>query len=104
MANLREGEINAQELQEKLSTGQPPVVVDVREPYEYAQGHIAGCTPMPMGSVPARMHELPKDRDVVVICRSGSRSGVVTQMLRSAGHKAFNLTGGLLGWKGPLER
>lgn len=104
MASIREGEMTSRELMARKSSEQAPVVLDVREPYEYAQGHIEGSRHIPMGSIPLRMHELPKDREIVVVCRSGSRSGVITHLLRGAGYEARNLVGGLLGWNGPLER
>ena len=97
-------EISPRELEERLGGAEPPLVVDVREPGEYAQGHIPGCTLMPLGVLGARLAELPKDRELVVVCRSGGRSAMATQHLTKAGYKALNMAGGMMAWRGPVER
>lgn len=74
-------------------------VVDVREDDEWAAGHAAGATHIPLGQVMAREAELPRDRDVLFICGSGSRSGRATQLLLRAGHpRVFNIEGGTKAW------
>ncbi len=81
-------------------------VLDVREPDEWAVGHIAGSLHVPMGDVAARVGEVTRDRRVVVVCRSGSRSMVVAEALGAAGYDAVNLAGGLQAWAAddlPLE-
>ena len=74
-------------------------IIDVREPYEFAGGAIAGATLIPLGSLPARLDEVPADRDVVVYCHSGSRSARAVEILRGAGFsRARHLRGGYVAW------
>jgi len=73
-------------------------VVDVREPGEYAGGHVPGATLAPMGELPSRLTELPKDRPVYVICASGNRSLSMTSVLIRAGHDAYSVSGGTGAW------
>lgn len=73
-------------------------VVDVREPAEFAQGHIRGAVHMPMGQLAGRMSELDSSRRVHVICASGNRSRAMTDLLRSAGFDAYSVTGGVQAW------
>lgn len=72
--------------------------LDVREPYEWASGHIDGAVHVPMSQLGARQDEIAQDRTVVVVCRSGSRSAMVTRALQNAGYDAENLDGGLQAW------
>lgn len=98
-------QISAQELAEKLEKEQAPVIVDVREPEEFAEGHIPGARLIPLGTVPDRLGEIPKDQDVVVVCKAGGRSTAACQHLLAAGYQRIqNLTGGMMGWTGPVER
>jgi len=97
-------QISSQELAEQLSKDPSTVIVDVREPEEFAEGHIPGARLIPLGTVPERMGEIPSDREVMVVCRSGGRSTAACQHLQAAGYRVKNLTGGMLGWQGPVER
>ena len=91
-------EITPAALKTRLATPDPPVVLDVREPWEQDIARLPGTLDIPMNEVPARLAELPKERDIVVMCRSGGRSSRVTQYLEQQGYRAANLTGGILGW------
>lgn len=73
--------------------------LDVREPHEWAVGHIEGATHIPMSQLGARQDEIAQDRKVVCVCRSGNRSGMVTQALVNAGYDAENLEGGMQAWE-----
>lgn len=76
------------------------VMVDVRTPEEYARdGHIAGSRLMPLATVPVRSNELPIDRTIVCVCRSGARSGAACEALARQGFDVINLRGGMLGWR-----
>lgn len=76
------------------------VVLDVREPSEYAEGHIPGVSLIPMGQVPDRLSEIPKDKTVIVTCRSGNRSGQITDYLRQQGYtNVHNMEGGIVAWQ-----
>ena len=101
--------IEAADLQARLETvspeaGKPPYLLDVREAGEYKGGRIPGSVLIPMGFVPQRLEEVPKDREIVCICQSGARSGRVAQWLNTQGYTAVNLRGGMLAWRGKVER
>ena len=72
--------------------------VDVREPDEFAAGHVPGAVNIPMGQLSNRLDELDRDRRQVVICRSGNRSDAMTDVLISAGFEASNMLGGTQEW------
>lgn len=75
------------------------LLLDVREDDEWAAGHIEGATHIPMSGLLARVAEVPKDRDVVVVCRVGSRSQQVTAYLLQNGWSTVrNLDGGVVSW------
>lgn len=97
-------QISAQELEQQLKAASQPFLLDVREPSEYQQGHIPGSRLMPLGGLAERLSELPKERPIVAICRSGARSGVATTMLHKAGFQVRNMSGGMNAWRGPVER
>ena len=76
-----------------------PVVVDVREPWEYQQGHVPGAVLMPLGQLSKRIRELNPDHPVAVICASGSRSQSAAAMLGQKGFKTvYNVVGGTGAW------
>jgi phage shock protein E len=75
-------------------------LLDVREQWEYDEGHIPGITLLPMGEVPNRMDEIPTDKEVIVTCRTGNRSGQVTEFLRQNGFdNVHNMQGGIVAWE-----
>ena len=93
--------ITAAELARRLDEPNPPLVVDVRMPEEYSQnGHIAGTRLLPLPVLLQRNEELPRDREIVFVCRSGSRSGVACEQLANLGFEhTVNLVGGMIAWK-----
>lgn len=75
-------------------------VLDVREPDEWEAGHAPGAHHLPMMEVPARMAEIPTDQEVVVVCRSGGRSGqVVSYLMGNGWDNVRNLDGGMEAWQ-----
>ena len=75
------------------------LLVDVRTPAEYAEQHIPDSLLIPLDELPDRLAELPKDKDIVVVCRSGNRSKEGTAILRDAGFaRSTCMTGGLRAW------
>jgi adenylyltransferase/sulfurtransferase len=91
-------DITAPDLADRLARGDV-AVVDVREPYELAICRIDGALAIPLGDLPHRLHELPRDVDLVLVCRVGARSAQAAAFLRANGFpRARNLQGGLLAW------
>ncbi len=84
---------------ELKSTLQDAFVLDVREPQEYDDGHVPGATLMPLATVPVRHSELPKDRAIYVICRTGGRSFTGATWLAQQGYDVRNVTGGIVEWQ-----
>lgn len=75
-------------------------ILDVREPGEWAEYHVPGSTLIPLAELPARIGEVPADRDVVVVCRSGNRSASGRDVLLGAGRQSVtSLAGGLAQWR-----
>jgi DMSO/TMAO reductase YedYZ molybdopterin-dependent catalytic subunit/rhodanese-related sulfurtransferase/glyoxylase-like metal-dependent hydrolase (beta-lactamase superfamily II) len=74
------------------------LLLDVRDPEEWCSTHAPGSMLLPTGRVHARQNELPRDRAIVVMCRSGGRSAAVTALLRRSGFDAVNLAGGMCAW------
>ncbi|WP_438313514.1 rhodanese-like domain-containing protein [Sporosarcina sp. FA9] len=96
-------EITTVELQTMLEKGDVLNLIDVRENDEVAEGVIPGAKHIPLGDVEARMEELDKTAEYIVICRSGGRSGRATQFLSDAGYDVTNMVGGMLEWNGKTE-
>lgn len=83
------------------------LLVDVRTGKEYEEGHIPGARHIPYDQMEERAGELDevKDRDILLICRSGRRSVIAANILAEKGfRKLFNLKGGMLEWSGPTEK
>ena len=93
-------EITARELQEYLAiTKPPPLLLDVREPQEFAICHIAGSRHIPMNQVPQALDQLDPERETIVICHHGMRSARVANYLEQVGFdKVLNLAGGIHAW------
>lgn len=90
-------EVSVAEADELREAG--ALVLDVREPSEWATGHIEDATLIPLGELAARVDELPRDRDVVVVCRSGNRSAQGRDVLLAAGFLAVtSMAGGMTDW------
>lgn len=74
-------------------------LLDVREHDEWDAGHVSGAVHIPMRELGSRQSELPTDRTILCVCRSGNRSGMVTKSLAEAGYAIENLDGGLQSWE-----
>ena len=90
--------VSAVELNDKLKQPKRPLVLDVRQPDEFRTGHIIGAKLIPVNELGRRLNELPKDKEIVCVCASGSRSRSATKMLLSAGYNAVNMNGGMMTW------
>lgn len=75
------------------------LLIDVREPFEYASGHVPGAVPIAMHLVPLRVGDIPLDREVFIICATGNRSWQVCHYLSENGISATNVSGGTMAWQ-----
>jgi len=99
-----EFEITPLELKAKMDRGDDFVLVDVREPEEYAIARIPGSRLVPLRTVPERINELSSADDIVVHCRSGVRSAQAVEFMKQAGYrKVKNLVGGILRWSDDVD-
>lgn len=81
------------------------ILIDVREPAEYAFGHIPGACSIPFGQLEERINEIPKDQPIYLVCRTGVRSDLAAQWLTKQGLKhVFNVVPGMSEWTGPIEQ
>lgn len=91
----------APEVVAELNAQDAITVVDVREDWEYDEGHIEGAQLIPLGTLRDRVDEIPTDQPVVLVCRSGNRSGQAFRFLQQQGFdNVHNMTGGMLAWEG----
>ena len=96
---VRDWEITAVELKKKLDAGEKPFILDVREPNEYQINRIPGSVLIPLGELPRRYQELPKDREIISQCKMGNRSAKAMDFLKTVGFtNVKNLKGGILDW------
>jgi len=92
--------IEPEEVRRRLDAGETLFVVDVREDEEVAAGMIPGARHIAMGTIPERLDDIPRDGEVILVCRSGNRSGRVYEFLESHGYRnTKNMTGGMLAWE-----
>ena len=90
--------IGVAEAKAKVEAGDA-LLVDVREPNEWQAGHIAGATHIPLGTIASRADTLPKDREILLICRTGNRSAMAQERLAQAGlTNSTNVAGGMTAW------
>jgi rhodanese-related sulfurtransferase len=96
----------APERVKELVEGGEAQLVDVREPYEWDAGRIAGALHIELERLAGRAEELDREKPVIFQCRMGRRSALATQAFRAAGYDAYNMTGGIKAWSDaglPLE-
>ena len=96
-------EITVQELKQMLDSKSDFQLIDVREPYELEIASIGG-DPIPMGEVMNKLDKINRSKPVVIYCRSGKRSGVITNALEAQGFSnVHNLQGGILAWSDQID-
>lgn len=93
----KEGQVSPVQAQQLIADG--ALLLDVREPHEYQAGHAPKAKHIALGVVGHRQAELPKDRTIVAVCRSGRRSDTAATQLRTAGFTVVNLSGGMQAWQ-----
>lgn len=97
--------IDLKKLRNKMDGEAPFTILDVREPAEFAFGHIPGAINIPLGELEERFSEIDKDKEVDVICRTGSRSDLASQKLANNGYQNVkNVIPGMSKWEGPIEK
>lgn len=97
-------ELAPQQLKARLDAGEPLVVLDVREPWEYDTARIAGSLHIPMMTVPGRLDELDPAAPTAVVCHHGVRSLQVALFLEQAGFQTlYNLRGGIDAWSREVD-
>ncbi|MDL4839607.1 rhodanese-like domain-containing protein [Aquibacillus rhizosphaerae] len=96
-------EVTPVEVEQALGEENEVNIIDVREDVEVASGIIPTAIHIPLGDVESRMDELNKDKDYIIVCRSGQRSAHACQFLDSHGYKVANMVGGMLDWQGPTK-
>ena len=97
-------EITPAELRDKLHDGGNVVLLDVREPHEWAISHLEGALLIPQGDLPTRMSELNTADEIVLLCRSGERSALALNLLHDAGFRRLkNLVGGVNAWARTID-
>ncbi|MFC7686672.1 sulfurtransferase TusA family protein [Ureibacillus sp. GCM10028918] len=95
--------ISNEEIIDRASNG--GMILDVREEAEYAFGHIEGSKSIPLGELEDRLNELDKDQEILVICRTGTRSDLAAQKLAEKGFaKVVNVLPGMSSWNGDLSK
>ncbi|HET7626905.1 MAG TPA: rhodanese-like domain-containing protein [Bacillales bacterium] len=96
-------EITPNEVRELLRAGKKVSIIDVREDEEVAAGKIPEAKHIPMGEIPDKLDELDKATEHILVCRSGNRSGRVTEFLQGQGYRVKNMSGGMLEWEGEVS-
>lgn len=98
-------EITVDQLKQQLASEHPPLLLDVREPWEYATAHIPNSTNIPMHEVPGRaFNELNEEQPIAVMCHHGARSLSVADWLRQQGfNKAQSVKGGIDLWSQVID-
>lgn len=92
-------DLSPAQLSERLAAPEPPLLLDVREPWEYEHCRIEDSVLVPMGTIPAQCSKLDPNRETVVICHHGVRSRQVAHFLERTGFtQVFNLAGGVDAW------
>lgn len=96
-------EITPTEFAARRNRGDDLTLLDVREDWELGVARVTDIVHIPMGQVADRLHEISRDKTVVVLCRSGRRSLEVAKFLQQNGFDAVNLAGGILAWSRELD-
>jgi len=103
--NMKNGipQLSVKDLKRRIDNGEDLFLLDVREPYEYQIAQIGG-TLIPQNDVPNRLAEIPRDKEIVVQCRSGARSQRIAEFLMQSGYtNVVNLAGGILAWADEID-
>ncbi len=92
--------VSAAEAKQLIDGSRPPFILDVRQPEEFKGGHIPNAVLVPLNELGNQMGKLPKDVDILTVCRSGARSSAAARLLAEQGFRVVNLRGGMMAWEG----
>ena len=96
-------EISVQELKEKIDNGEDFQLIDVREDFEYQVSNLGGEL-IPLGGILIETDKIDKDKEVIIMCRSGKRSAAAVMQLEAQGFtNLYNLYGGILAWQEDID-
>jgi rhodanese-related sulfurtransferase len=93
------GSISPAEAYQRLQARPEVVIVDVRQPVETRSGTVPGAVLIPLSEFGRRLDELPRDRPILTICRSGHRSPLAARQLKQAGYDVTDVDGGMMAWE-----
>lgn len=97
-------QIAVRALRERMDSGEPCILLDVREPFEFEMARIEGASLIPLGQLPVRWQELDREKEIFVLCHSGVRSERAAEYLRSAGFaRVANVAGGIDAWSEEVD-
>ncbi|MEW6523333.1 MAG: rhodanese-like domain-containing protein [Bacillota bacterium] len=96
--------LSVAEVQQRHAAGGEFLIIDVREPEEFAAGHIPGAKLIPLAELQVRMSELDRGVEIIVVCLTDNRSARATRILVQAGFDAKHMRGGMLQWRGPVVK
>ncbi|MDC3424336.1 rhodanese-like domain-containing protein [Aquibacillus sp. 3ASR75-11] len=100
---LKIEEVKPFDIARRLKNDENLNIIDVREDNEVETGKIPGAKHIPLGEILTRTDELDKDKEYIMVCRSGNRSGLASDWLTDKGFKVKNMAGGMSEWDSDLE-
>ncbi|WP_407942211.1 rhodanese-like domain-containing protein [Microaerobacter geothermalis] len=100
-ANFKEQ--SPEEILQRLKRKEHIEILDVRELEEWMAGHIPQAKHIPLSEIPYRMKEIDPNRETIIVCRSGNRSGMACEFLAQQGYHVVNMAGGMLEWTGEIK-
>ncbi|MBT2570784.1 rhodanese-like domain-containing protein [Planococcus sp. ISL-110] len=95
--------MTTQEVKEYMANNKDVSIIDVRETEEVKAGKIPGAVNIPLGLLEFRLQDIDKSKEHIMVCRSGSRSGMATNILENQGYNVINMDGGMMDWDGPTK-
>lgn len=105
MGSKRYQDVVARQVAERLRSGENLIIIDVREPHEFAAGHIPGAINIPLGELRAHLDRFSPEAEIFLVCRSGVRSAEAARIMAGSGFRRIrNIQDGMLGWEGPIAK
>lgn len=95
--------MTTEEVRQYMNAHKEVSIIDVRETEEVKNGKIPGAINIPLGLLEFRLQDIDKSKEHIMVCRSGSRSGMASSMLADRGYNVVNMDGGMMEWNGPTE-